>query len=208
MKILILDSTTRNTGANITNRNLAGAPPPEDYLDHSDDLYNIFQKYIGREVPVEYIFVHIAEDTEYDRAYISLRNHENFNKALRWAKKCGDVDIIYGGITFYNKGHKGTDRKKFIKLAAETERLVKELKIPVICPAENSQDERDNFKFIEVSPSPKSRNIYYISSKKNAWGGTYTMLGMEGTKKQKREEYTSRLSAMFICQIINMPIDV
>ena len=204
MKILIIDSTTRNKADNISNIVLAKSHAPPDYLDHSDDLYNIFQKYIKPGVEVKYVFVHIADDTDYDDAYLSLKNHKNFNQALKYAVKLGDVDVVYGGITFYNKGHKGVNRTKYLKLAVETEELVNKLKIPIVCPAENSQDERDIFKFIEVSPSPKNKNIYYISSVANSWGGTYAVKGLEGSAKQKKEEYTSRLSAMYICGLANM----
>ncbi len=203
MKILVIDSTTRNNGSNITNKTLAKKPAPDDYLDHSDDIYNIFQKHIKRSVRVEYIFVHIADDTDHDNAYVSIKNHINFNKTLEWALEQGDIDIIYGGITFYNKGHNKRDRTKFTKLSKRTEELVAQLNIPVVCPAENCQDERDRYKFVQISPPVESKNVYYISSVKHSWGGTYSLVGMEGTRKQRNDEYSSRLSAMFICQIIN-----
>lgn len=189
MKVFVIDSLTSNK--NYTSVNFTNNKPTSDYIDHADDVLSILKRYC------EPTFAHVTEDSEED-PYVSRKNHEYFNKALEYAIRDGSFDAIYAGLSFYIYDAESR------KLAEKTNELINKLKIPVVCPAENNKAERDKYKdALYLSPSGDNPAVKYICSVKNSWPGCTAFKGTQGSEKRKKEEYSSRLAAMYIVKLLN-----
>ena len=188
MKILVLDSLPT---AKVDKVSFTLNPPTREYIEHSNGILDVFKEVLP---DAELVFAHIACFTR--DYYGCLFNHQNFNKALKWAATKGNFDAIYAQAQFYcpekYKDHPDIV-KRYQKEHKETKKLIRLLDIPIICPAENSSDEKVN---MVCSPLLGSNNVEYVSSVKNKWAGTVTV-------KSKKYPYTSELSVLRVAQILN-----
>lgn len=185
MNVLVIDSVTSNT--EYKSINFTKKEASREYIEHADDILSIL-KGVG-----SIVFANVVE-YKLDDPYTSINNHKNLNKVLRYVvdniEEDESFDAIYVGVSYYN-GNK--------TLAEETDKLINKIGIPIICPAENNKKERDKYKnALYLSPSGDNPMVKYICSIENSWPNCLAFKGTQGSEKQKKQEYSSRLAAMYI----------
>lgn len=187
MKVLVIDSTTSNT--NHTSLNFSRKNPSKEYIKHADEVLEILEYYVKKKV--KYTAVHIAKNLA--MPYTCEETHDNLNSVLNWALT-QNYCAVYLGITICSKNNKKIE---------ETEKLINLLGIPIICPSENNKEERDSYVGFTYCPSPQNIFVEYVSSIKNSWEYAVAIKGRTGSEKEKNEEYTSKLSALYLADLVN-----
>ena len=188
MKILVIDSLP---AADVEKVSFTLTPPTKEYIEHSNGILDVFKEVLPK---ADLVFGHIACFTR--DYYGCLFNHQNFNKALQWALEQGDFDTIYAQAQFYcpEKYKDYPDIiKRYKKEHKKTSKLIRLLGIPIICPAENSDEERVD---CTCSPLVGSPHVEYVSSVKNKWPGTVVV-------RSKKYSYTSELAIIRTKEILN-----
>tara|TARA_X000001036_G_C20601634_1_gene775173 strand:- start:462 stop:1064 length:603 start_codon:yes stop_codon:yes gene_type:complete len=189
-KVLVIDS--HPDSKHVDKISFTMTPPKRKYIEHSNDVLSIFEKVMPE---AELVFAHITCEYEDDKYYGSLFNHQNFNKALEWAKDKG-FSAIYAQAQFYcPPKYAGIDEitNRYAKEHRKTERILKTLKIPIVCPAENTAEER----IWGVLFSPKLSSAEYVSSSTGPkFPGTVVV-------KSKDYEYTSQLAVLRVCELLS-----
>lgn len=188
MRILVIDSLPTEEVAKVS---FTLTPPTREYIEHSNGILDVFKEVLPE---ADLVFAHIACFTR--DYYGCLFNHQNFNKALQWTLDQGDFDAIYAQAQFYcPEKYKGYPDivKRYEKEHIKTKKIIHLLGIPIICPAENSAEEKIN---TVCSPLLGSNLVEYVSSVKNRWAGTVVV-------KSKKYRYTSELAVIRIKEILN-----
>ena len=186
MKILVIDSIP--TSKDVYTVSFTERSPCKDYIEHSNGLLNVFKQIFPY---AELIFCNIAHD-QGDTYYSCLENHKNFNKALKWAVG-KEFDAIYAQVQFYCPSDADKSmKKKHAGVRTTTSKCIKKLGIPLVCPAENSEEERVD----HVIFSPSYEEAEYVSSIKNCWPSTTVV-------KSKKYKWTSELAIVRLEQMLN-----
>ena len=191
IKILVIDSITSKS--KYTSLNFSSKKPTPDYIEHTDDVLGIIEENIN--IPpktITFTTVHIAENLS--EPYTCGKTHDNLNAVLLWAysNKEHKFTAIYLGISIFS-----VEQDKMNK----TEILVNLLGIPIICPAENKKSEIKSD--MAYCPSKSNGWVRYVCSIKNSWDGCVAIEGRKGNEKQRKSEYSSKLSAIYLAELVN-----
>ena len=186
MKILVIDSLPKDN--DVEKVSFTSVPPSQDYIDHSQHTLNVFGEVLPK---AELVFCNIAYNQRDDTYYSCLENHKNFNKALMWAK-AQKFDTVYAQVQFYCPIKAGvTKARKHGAAQRCTSKCIKELGIPIVCPAENSESE-----IVEgVEFSPSTEEAEYVCSSKNRRDGATVV-------RSRKYNYTSELAVVRLKQLL------
>ena len=187
MKILVIDSLPQDN--DVEKVSFTTVPPSQDYIDHSQHTLSVFKETLPE---AELVFCNIAYNQCDGTYYSCLENHKNFNKALMWAKK-QKFDAVYAQVQFYCRlGANASSVRKHRLAQKLTSECIKELGIPIVCPAENSESE--TVEGVEFSPSMEEAE--YVCSRgykrKNATLVT-----------SRKYRYTSELAVVRLKQLLS-----
>ena len=192
IKILVIDSITSKP--EYTSLNFSSKKPTREYIEHTDDVLDIIQENLN--VPPEtvtFTTVHVAENLS--EPYTCGKTHDNLNAVLLWAytnKGHNKFTAIYLGISIFSEEQDKIN---------QTEILVNLLGIPIICPAENKESEI--ISDMTYCPSKSNGWVRYVCSIKNSWSGCVAIEGRKGNEKQRKSEYSSKLSAIYLAELVN-----